>query len=181
MIDSLIKITPFVQPWYLATFAAAEQLYLSLHTWAVTGSLEVTSISQTFFAQFDSTIAVGTYSSSTSTYSTLTSAIRAYADGFVALNAKYTPSNGGLAEQYSKSDGTPVSAVDLTWSYASALTAFQARGGTVSPSWGAQGLTAPATCSTSGGSGPTVAVTFTVNATTVFGGVSSFCMGFLVF
>ncbi|KAF8532561.1 glucoamylase [Gautieria morchelliformis] len=157
-------------PWYLATFAAAEQLYLSLHTWSIAGSLQVTSLSQPFFAQFDSSIVPGTYASSTSTFSTLTSAIRSYADGFVALNAKFTPSNGGLAEQFSKQDGTPVSAVDLTWSYASALTAFQARAGVVSPTWGAQGLTAPATCSPSGsGTGATVAVTFTVDATTVLG------------
>ncbi|KAF8590894.1 carbohydrate-binding module family 20 protein [Ramaria rubella] len=157
-------------PWYLATFAAAEQLYLALHTWSITGSIVVTSVSQPFFAQFDPSIAPGTYPASSSTYASLTSDISAYADGFVALNAKFTPSGGGLAEQFSKSDGTPVSAVDLTWSYASALTAFQARAGTVSASWGAKGLTVPSTCSTSGsGSAPTVAITFTVDATTVLG------------
>ena len=103
-----------------------------------------------------------------STYTTLTAAIKAFADGFVAVNAKYTPANGGLSEQYDKSSGAPTSAVDLTWSYASALTAFAARGGFASPGWGAQGLTVPSTCS--GSSGATVAVTFNVQATTVFGG-----------
>ena len=63
-----------------------------------------------------------------------------------------------------------MSAVDLTWSYASAITAFQARNGTVSASWGASGLTVPSTCQTGGGD--TVAVTFNVLATTVFGGES---------
>ena len=85
--------------------------------------------------------------------------------------AQYTPSNGGLAEQYSRNDGTPTSAVDLTWSYAAALTAFAARDGFVPASWGAAGLTVPSVCSTGGsGSGGTVAVTFNVQATTVWGG-----------
>lgn len=86
------------------------------------------------------------------------------------------PSGGGLAEQYSRSNGVPVSAVDLTWSYAAALTAFGARAGVMSPGWGAAGLTVPTTCQTSGsgggggGSTGTVAVTFNVVATTVIGG-----------
>ncbi|KAF8530546.1 glucoamylase [Hysterangium stoloniferum] len=156
-------------PWYLATFAAAEQLYLSLHTWAVVGSLQVTTLSRPFFAQFIPSIATGTYASSSSTFTSLTTAIKTYADGFVALNAKFTPSDGGIAEQFSKSNGSPVSAVDLTWSYASAVTAFQARGGIVSDSWGAKGLSVPGSCSTAVSNGATVAVTFTVEATTVFG------------
>jgi glucoamylase len=91
--------------------------------------------------------------------------------------AAYTPSGGGLAEQYSKSDGSPLSAVDLTWSYASAITAFQAREGIVPASWGAAGLVVPGTCHSGGGS--TVAVTFNVLATTFFGGEQSvFCHSF---
>ncbi|KIJ40940.1 carbohydrate-binding module family 20 protein [Sphaerobolus stellatus SS14] len=156
-------------PWYLTTFAAAEQLYVALNTWASVGSIQVTSISQPFFAQFVPSIATGTYASSSSTYTTLTSAIRTYADGFLALNAKYTPSNGGLAEQFGKNNGSPVSAVDLTWSYASAITAFQTSTGVLSNSWGAKGLTVASSCVVPTSSSPTVVVTFTVQATTVLG------------
>jgi glucoamylase len=85
------------------------------------------------------------------------------------MNAKYTPSNGALAEQYSKNDGHPLSAVDLTWSYASALTAFDARKGTIPASWGAMGLKVPSVCNVN--TGPVVSITFNVQATTVFGGV----------
>ena len=155
-------------PWYLATFAVAEQLYDSLIVWNSQGSLTVTSTSLPFFQQFLSSVTAGTYTSSSSTFQTLASAIKTFADGFVAINAKYTPSNGGLSEQYDKSSGTPTSAADLTWSYASALTAFAARSGFASPGWGAQGLTVPSTCS--GNAGSTVAVTFNVQATTVLGG-----------
>ena len=110
----------------------------------------------------------GTYASSTSTYTTITTAIKTFADGFLAINAKYTPSNGGLAEQYNKATGAPLSAVDLTWSYASALTAFAARKGISPPSWGAKGLTVPSVCVPN--TGPTVQATFKVVATTQLGG-----------
>ncbi|KAI0357455.1 glucoamylase [Trametes cingulata] len=155
-------------PWYLTTSAVAEQLYDALIVWNKLGALNVTSTSLPFFQQFSSGVTVGTYSSSSSTFNTLTSAIKTFADGFLAVNAKYTPSNGGLAEQYSRSNGSPISAVDLTWSYAAALTSFAARSGKTYASWGAAGLTLPTTCSGSGGAG-TVAVTFNVQATTVFG------------
>ncbi|KAI0821308.1 glucoamylase [Irpex lacteus] len=155
-------------PWYLAVFGVAEQLYDALNVWKAQGSLNVTSTSLPFFQQFSSSVTAGTYASTSTTYTTLTSAIKTFADGFIAVNAKYTPSNGGLSEQFDKSSGSPTSAVDLTWSYASALTAFAARNGTTYPGWGANGLTT--SCSSSGGGGgSTVAVTFNVQATTVFG------------
>lgn len=131
---------------------------------------------------FSPDVAVGTYASTTPTYSTLVVAIKNYADGFVAVVAKYTPPNGGLSEQFSRATGAPVSAVDLTWSYAAALTAFDARAGVQPASWGAKGLTVPAVCSTSGtgngggggggggGGSQTVSVTFNVVAKTVPGG-----------
>ncbi|KAI0632385.1 glucoamylase G2 [Trametes polyzona] len=160
-------------PWYLTTIAVAEQLYDALIVWDKQGSLDVTSTSLPFFQQFSSGVATGTYASDSATYKTLTSAIKDFADGFIAVNAKFTPSNGGLAEQYSRNDGSPVSAVDLTWSYAATLTAFHARTGKAYPGWGASGLKVPSTCSgNSGGSTPpagTIPVTFNVQATTTFG------------
>ncbi|KAI0826811.1 glucoamylase [Trametes gibbosa] len=161
-------------PWYLTTIAVAEQLYDALIVWDTFGSLNVTATSLPFFQQFSSSVTAGTYASSSGTYATLTSAIKTFADGFLAVNAKYTPSDGGLAEQYSRSNGQPVSAVDLTWSYAAALTAFHARSGKTYNGWGAAGLTLPSTCSSNSGGGSTpgagtVAVTFNVYATTTFG------------
>ncbi|KAH8081990.1 glucoamylase [Cristinia sonorae] len=150
-------------PWYLSTFAVAEQLYDALIVWNKQGSLTVTSISLPFFQQFSSDIAPGTYAAGSSQFNSLTSAIRNFADGFIAVNAKYTPSNGALDEQYDRNTGKPTSAVDLTWSYASALTVFSARKGVASPSWGGAGVKVPSTCAT------TVPVTFNVQATTQLG------------
>ncbi|ESK93679.1 glucoamylase [Moniliophthora roreri MCA 2997] len=158
-------------PWYLTTLAVAEQLYDALYVWNQQKSLDVTATSLPFFQIFSPSVTTGTYASTSSTYTTLTTAIKSWADGFISVVAKYTPSNGALAEQYNRATGVPLSASDLTWSYASALTAFGARAGQVPASWGAKGLTS--TCTGSGGSPPpsgsTVAVTFNVQATTTFG------------
>jgi glucoamylase len=125
-------------PWYLTTLAVAEQLYDALNVWNAQGSLEITPTSLHFFQIFSPTVTTGTYTADSSTYTALTSAIRAWADGFIAVAAKYTPSDGSLAEQYSRFNGSPMSALDLTWSYASALTTFGARsGGWGNSSWGA--------------------------------------------
>ncbi|KAF5360945.1 hypothetical protein D9756_004876 [Leucocoprinus leucothites] len=153
--------------WYLTTFAAAEQLYDALTVWSRLGELNVTSISLPFFQQLLPSVSVGTYSSSTSTYSTLASAISSYADGFMAVAAKYTPANGALSEQYDRETGVQLSARDLTWSYAALLTANAARNGFVQNSWGAAGLTLASTCSKN--SGVKVSTTFNVNAKTEFG------------
>ncbi|KAI0057906.1 glucoamylase [Artomyces pyxidatus] len=154
-------------PWYLTTLAVAEQLYDALLTWNSIGSLEVTATSLPFFSQFSSSVTTGTYSSTSSTYITLTNAVKSFADGFVAIVAAHTPSGGGLSEQYDRNTGTPLSAADLTWSYASALTAFGARAGTITASWGASGLTVPSQCTANPGS--VVSVTFNVQATTQLG------------
>jgi glucoamylase len=82
-----------------------------------------------------------------------------------------------LAEQYNRADGTPLSAADLTWSYAAVLTMFDARARTTTESWGAADLTLPSTCPTGGGgTGGTSTVTFRVTATTVWGGTAFFCL-----
>ncbi|KAF5315001.1 hypothetical protein D9619_007127 [Psilocybe cf. subviscida] len=153
-------------PWYLTTAAVAEQLYDALIVWNQQKSLTVTSTSLAFFRQFAPSVAAGTFASTTSTFTTITGAVKTFADGFLAINAKFTPSNGGLSEQFDKGTGSPLSAADLTWSYASALTVFAARKGTVPASWGANGLAVPSgTC----GGGPTIQATFNVVATTQFG------------
>ncbi|KAJ5364263.1 glycosyl hydrolase family 15 [Penicillium cataractarum] len=134
-------------PWYLATLAAAEQLYDALYQWKTQGSLSITQTSLPFFQDLVSSAAVGNYSSSSSTYSSITSAVQGYADGFVSIVQQYTPSNGSLAEQFTRDNGTPTSAGDLTWSYAAFLTAASRRNGTVPSSWGASSAnTVPNQC-----------------------------------
>ena len=123
-------------PWYLATLAAAEQLYDALYQWKQIGAIAVTETSQPFFKDFLPNVTTTTYVNSTQEYASLMSGIRAYADGFFSIVQTYTPEDGSLAEQFSRNDGTPISAPDLTWSYTSFLTAVARRNGQVPAPWG---------------------------------------------
>ncbi|CAE6477837.1 unnamed protein product [Rhizoctonia solani] len=134
-------------PWYLATFAAAEQLYYASYTWLKLGNIQVTSLSLPFFQQIYPSAKIGTYSTVSKDGLGIFLAVRKYADQFMLVNKKFIGPKGGLAEQFDRATGAPTSAVDLTWSYASAITAFDARSFVLPGSWGAKGLKAPSgTC-----------------------------------
>ncbi|KEP47038.1 glycoside hydrolase family 15 protein [Rhizoctonia solani 123E] len=146
-------------PWYLATFAAAEQLYYATYQWLKLGKIQVTSLSLPFFQQIYPSAKVGTYSTVSKEGLAILLAVRKYADEFVLVNKQYVGPAGGLAEQFDRATGAPTSAVDLTWSYASAITAFDARSFIIPGSWGAKNLKAPSgTCKSQ--PIPKVAVTF---------------------
>ncbi len=53
--------------------------------------------------------------------------LKARGDLFMARLRLHTPPEGAMAEQFERNDGHPVSARDLTWSYASFLSAFESR------------------------------------------------------
>lgn len=62
--------------------------------------------------------------------------------------ATYAQSNGSLSEQFSRSNGVPLSAYDLTWSYAAFLTAAARRAAVVPYSWGEPSASSvPSVCS----------------------------------
>ncbi|KAL2143303.1 hypothetical protein VTI28DRAFT_10610 [Corynascus sepedonium] len=134
-------------PWYLANFGAAEQLYDAIYVWKEQGSIEVTDLSLPFFQDLLSDISTGTYDSSSSTYQEILDAVSAYADGFIDVAAQYTPSDGSLAEQFERDSGNPISAADLTWSYSAFLSATDRRAGIVPAGWSAEnGKTLPDSC-----------------------------------
>ncbi|KDN65985.1 putative glycosyl hydrolase family 15 [Colletotrichum sublineola] len=133
-------------PWYLNTLAAAEQLYDALYVWKQQGSITVTQTSLPFFRDRLGSVAPGTYASSSSTYTSLINAVSAYADGFMNIVATYAQTNGSLAEQFSRSDGKPLSADDLTWSYAAFLTAAQRRANVIPKGWVGSATSVPGTC-----------------------------------
>ncbi|KAG8908013.1 hypothetical protein FRC01_007522, partial [Tulasnella sp. 417] len=132
--------------------------------------------------QFLSSATAQTYSSSSSGYGTIVAGVQQMADDFILINKQYSPSSGALSEQYTRSNGSPTSASDLTWSYAAALSAFNRRAGEVPTTWNSTGLTCGSTTTTTGTGtattttstptstgGNTVPVTFKVYATTVWG------------
>lgn len=141
-------------PWYLCTLAAAEQLYSAIHQWNATGSITVDNLNAGFFSDLGSNTTNGNYAANSPEFATLTTAVRDYADGFVAVVQEYTPESGSLAEQFSRENGTAVSARDLTWSYASFLTMEFARNSTLPQSWGeASANTVPNSCQASSSNG----------------------------
>ena len=113
-------------------------------------------------------------------------AVLKYADSFAAIAEKYIPTDGSLAEQYNRNTGVPLSAVDLTWSYAAFVSMAERRAGQYPPTWETRrAAPLPATCSAGSTPGvyipataagaPNVTtscqinVNFNVNASTYFG------------
>lgn len=127
----------------MTTLAAAEQLYDAIYVWKRQGYLEITKVSLDFFNQFGTQYKVGKYKAGSSTYKKIISTVSTYADGFFEMVAENTPADGRLHEQYSGWNGTAVSARDLTWSYASFITAKAAREGKVPDSWAAKSISVP--------------------------------------
>ena len=123
-------------PWYLATFAAAEQLYDALYQWDSVGAIAITDVSLRFFKDLHAEAAVGTYEKSSAEFTAIVAAVKTYADGFMTKAQEHTPESGAFAEQYDRANGSPLSAADLTWSYASFLSATDRRAGLVPASWG---------------------------------------------
>lgn len=185
-------------PWYLITLGAAEFLYDSVASWTQQGQIVVDSTSLAFFQELYPAAQAETYSNNnvtsyitraTSPFQEIISTATSYADSFVAVAQKYTPENGSLSEQFNRTlPGNPISAYDLTWSFASFVTMAERRAGEYPRSWIVdESSSLPATCaasSTVGAYAPATAagapdvtdstsctstVAFVVNATTYYG------------
>lgn len=151
-------------PWYLCTFAAAEQLYDASYQYNQTGTVAVTDVSLPFFTDLNVSVKAGSsYARDSAEFQAVQTALRTYADGFAALAASHAAANGSIAEQFSRENGFAESARDLTWSYASFLTMKRARDGLFGRGWGAAGSnTLPETCGGGGQAGTYAAATATV-------------------
>ncbi|GJN68086.1 glucoamylase precursor [Purpureocillium lilacinum] len=155
-------------PWYLATNAAAEQLYAALYQWNRIGSVSVTDVSLPFFKDLIPDIKTGKYGKNSKEFKSIVKAVKLYGDDFLAVGKKYTPADGSLSEQFDRNSGAPESAVDLTWSYASFISATERRAGIMSRPWGERGANSvPAVCEPAPSCDSEV--TFNVRVTTVPG------------
>ncbi|KAK2818398.1 hypothetical protein FQN49_007942, partial [Arthroderma sp. PD_2] len=149
-------------PWYVTTYAAAEQLYDAIHQWNRMGKITVTEVSLSFFKDIYPQVQTGTHESSSPEFGKIISAVKAYADGYVEVAKKYTPCTGMLSEQFSRDNGSPLSVADLTWSYASYLTVMARRSSILPSSWGEKGARdLPSTCVPSSAAGPYQTATIT--------------------
>ncbi|KAK3398628.1 Six-hairpin glycosidase-like protein [Sordaria brevicollis] len=179
-------------PWYLITLGAAELLYNAVARWEKQGYVSVDKTSEAFFktiyplARAGQTYRAWPLLNSLSPFSAILRAVENYADSFVGVVQKYTPSSGSLAEQFLKTaPGTPTSADNLTWSFAAFLSMNHRRERQVPTSWVPKSVSLPAQCEgtsfkgtyapATGAGAPELNVTcqstilFQVNASTYYG------------
>lgn len=136
-------------PWYLITLGGAEFLYDAVAQWRARHELTVDELSLPFFKDIYPAVTVRVYKSGNynSPFEQIMRATLAYAESFVAVAQKYTPSNGQLDEQYNRDTGVPLSADDLTWSYAAFLSMAERRAGQYPPTWETRrAASPPSTC-----------------------------------
>ena len=139
-------------PWYLATFAATEILYAAAAQWRAQGRVNIDDTSYPFFALLYPAVEKRNYTAcdTGSKFAAIVDAVMGYADDFLVKAFKHIPSAGDLSEQYSRTDGSQISALNLTWSYAAFLSVTSRRSGSMPRSWGLKnGPTAPPVCAAS--------------------------------
>ncbi|CAE6388575.1 unnamed protein product [Rhizoctonia solani] len=86
-------------PWFLTTFAAAEQLYGAIYQWRRVGKITITSLSLPFFQQLLPRAQTGAFKRGQTEYNEIMESVLTYADGFSLINAEYIPSDGSMSER----------------------------------------------------------------------------------
>jgi len=117
-------------PWYLCTAAMSQFMYSASTQYGDAGSISITNVSKPFFDYFapEAGLQIGqTYSYGSSKYNQVINSLNGWGDAFMRTIKNNTPSDGHLSEEFNRNTGVPQGAADLTWSYASVLTAAFAR------------------------------------------------------
>ncbi len=115
--------------WYLLTMAVAELHYKMVSELSARRGFSITQLSLGFFQKLGlDSVKVGTlYERGTKEFKEILTMIAARGESFVRRVKFHVKEDAHLAEQFHKESGKPVSATDLTWSYASVYTANRAR------------------------------------------------------
>jgi glucoamylase len=116
-------------PWVLATTAMAEYYFTASADLKSSPEIHVNQTNLDFYRSVVSPqVNVGTYSAGSFEYDRIVQALKLRGEQYLARLRDHVPAQGHLAEQMSRENGYMMSAADLTWSYASFLTALRARG-----------------------------------------------------
>ena len=120
-------------PWFLSAHAFAELCYRARAEFLSRGSIAINDINRAFFASlpvdqpalFKNNVS---YDSSSVEYARILDALRHQGDAFLRLSlAHMNQETGAMSEQFNRDTGYMQGARDLTWSYASYLTAYWSR------------------------------------------------------
>jgi len=119
-------------PWYLSNAAFAEFFYNAASEFQDKGSITITNLTQPFWEYYASGVNIttkGTISKDDDDddFDKLIQSLIGWGDAFLRVVKHYSGEDGHYAEEFDKTSGVPRGAKDLTWSYASILTASFAR------------------------------------------------------
>ena len=116
-------------PWYLTTLAFAELYYRCAEEWLAQDFISVTPVNKEFLKTLTKkNLKEGEIiSKKDPRFGELTSAIQELGDSYIRRVQYHEGPGPHFTEEYSRIDGSPQGAKDLSWSYASLLTAAQHR------------------------------------------------------
>ncbi|KAI8844891.1 Six-hairpin glycosidase-like protein [Chytridium lagenaria] len=126
---------PSETPGISAPTLVAETYYRAAIDYIKAGKIDVTSLNRPFITGDRPSglqlgdIAIGSYAKGTPVFNAIIGALQFVADTFVRRAKNHGAADFRFGEQYLRNDGTPtgLGVTDLTWSYSSFLTAWQAR------------------------------------------------------
>ena len=112
-------------PWILATFTVAEYFYTLADQFNENGSVSITKTSLPFFIKFFPDLGLEVGKIDDTNFKTLLKLIKNLGDAYMDRVLYVIQDN--FSEQLHRDTGERVGASDLTWSYASFVSAFHAR------------------------------------------------------
>jgi glucoamylase len=127
--DGVRSDGPGGNPWYLTTAAVAEFLYKVSVAWKTKGFIPVTRRSYSFFKDFlgvSQVVSGAVYTKGDDIYDQIHMRLLSIGDSYIR-RIMYHSKNGRLPEEFNKDTGNERGSKDLTWSYASIITAGAAR------------------------------------------------------
>ena len=108
----------------------AQYLYSAALEFEQVGSLSVNNITTPFFSYYAPNARLESptiYSSDTAQFNSAIESLKGWGDAYIRRIKYHTPAGRNLAEEFNRNDGYAQGAADLTWSYASLLSAGFAR------------------------------------------------------
>lgn len=117
-------------PWFLATNGMAELMYQIAHELRAKGRVVINRTNAAFFADVAPMLTMRngqTIVASDTRWTPLLKSLMTAGDSYLRRTRFHTSQNGSTAEQFNRDNGYMQGAHDLTWSYASFLTAVWVR------------------------------------------------------
>ena len=117
-------------PWFLCTATFAQFMYSVSAAFSAAGSISISNTNLDFFNYFTPGADVKvseTYEAGSQQFGMIIDSLNGWGDAFMGTIKYFVPSSGHLTEEIDRDTGAVQGAADLTWSYASVLSAALAR------------------------------------------------------